>query len=149
VCVLLIPLPIPKTNNMIYLKLDKEPSSFIEVLDVLYNKAHPTTLCPTYIDKECTNIECDADKMRSFQALFEIARTYFPTITMSDFYESLYKKQLSFWVCEDIEKVVFHFKGGYNSIPTLGSFLEILNDEYDYDELYVIKRLEEFVEENS
>jgi hypothetical protein len=134
---------------MIYLKLDKEPSSFIEILNVLYDKAHPTTLCPTYIDKECANIECDANKMRSFQALFEIARTYFPTITINEFYESLHEKQLRFWVCEDIEKVVFHFKGGYDLTPTIESFLKILHNDYAYDELYVIDNLEEFIKENS
>ncbi len=134
---------------MIYLKLDKEPTSFTEVLDLLYDKAHPTTLCPTYIDKECTNIECDANRRRSFQALFEIARTYFPTITMSEFYESLYKKGLRFWVCEDIKKVVFHFRGGFNPQPTLDLFLETLPYEYILDELCIIKQLEEFIEENS
>jgi hypothetical protein len=135
---------------MIYLKLDKEHNSFMELLNILYDRTcSSTSLCPTYTDKECTEVECYESRMRSFQALFEIARTYYPTITINEFYEYLLKKELKYWVCDDIKKVVFHYKGGFELSQTVNSFLETLDENYDFDESNVIENLKIFIEENS
>lgn len=137
---------------MIYLKLDKEPKSFSEILDVLYIQGLSTTACPTYLDKECTIEECSSNRRRSFQALFEIARTYFPNIKMYEFYDSLVEKGLCCWVCEDVDRVVFMTRHGYSVVAsTVECLIETLKDAYvcGDNELRIIEELDTFVKENS
>jgi hypothetical protein len=52
-------------------------------------------------------------------------------------------------VCDDIKKVVFHYKGGFELSQTVNSFLETLDENYDFDESNVIENLKIFIEENS
>ena len=101
---------------MIYLEEfeDKQPSSFREVLDVLYDRTKGVnSLVSTFVDKECITRECWSGRNRSFQALCEIARTYFPKMTADEVYQVLYEKGLHSFVCFDIERVVFH----YHDVP--------------------------------
>jgi len=95
---------------MIYLKLEKQPESFAEILDILYDRDESYySLVATYNDEECTEIQCSYGKRRSFQDLFEIGRTYFPKLTINEFITYLQNKKLGYYFCGHINRIVFHF----------------------------------------
>lgn len=95
---------------MIYLKLEKQPESFTEIIDTLYDVEKSLySLVQTYRDRECTILQCDKNKRRSFQDLFEIGRTYFPKLTINEFIIYLKNKKLGYYFCSHINRVVFHF----------------------------------------
>jgi len=64
----------------IYLKIEK-PNSVEELLLKLFlselNSTYNTG-SNTYTDIECTQIQCEAGKWRSFDDIYEIVNTYFP-----------------------------------------------------------------------
>lgn len=135
---------------MIYLQdfINKKPQTFDDVLNVLFNYAISSrSLVPTYSDEECTILECSYDRRRSFQALFEIARTYFPDITINEVFESIKRKRLSYYVCRDIRKVVFHYRGRFY-LNNLSDFIDTLDNEYIYDNI-IISELKTFINDNS
>ena len=135
---------------MIYLKLKQKPQSFLEILNILYDELQsPYTLVYTYLDEDCNYIECGLKTRRSFQALFEIARTYFPEITMKEFINTLMKKKFCYYFCSDINKIVFHFVSSSNLFKE--DFLEEIRSLYkDYSQILKhLDDLEQFINENS
>ncbi len=71
--------------SKIYVKNIKKQPTIREFLILLFtgegiittNSKFPTT----YSDKECTQIQCTANRMRSFDDLLDLVETYYPSIT--------------------------------------------------------------------
>lgn len=66
-------------NQKIYLKLDKQPDTIKELLLNLFAYGiycGMTAVC-TYSDEECTIVQCNEGKLRSFDDIFDIVNTYF------------------------------------------------------------------------
>jgi hypothetical protein len=114
--------------------------TFLDILNLLYDKEQSKySLCSTYFDKECTQIECEASKRRSFQALVEIAKTYFPDITLDEICDAIKAKGLLYYTCHTIKKIVFHYAGTYE-------FYDVKNIRNDIPK--VEEELEEFLDNN-
>lgn len=67
----------------IYLKIEKKPETIEELLLKLFSHVHYkndnyTTTVPTYSNPECTVLQCERHKFRSFDDIVEIVNTYFP-----------------------------------------------------------------------
>ena len=64
-------------------EIPKTPEEFLLKLYslVTYNRAHCVA---TYFNKEGTLLQCQAQKLRSFDDLFELFTTYYPEITEKD-----------------------------------------------------------------
>lgn len=43
----------------------------------------------TYLDKECTVLQCEANKYRSFDDIFELVKTYYPTVKINTIFKIL------------------------------------------------------------
>jgi hypothetical protein len=143
---------------MIYLKLETPPTTFMDVLNVLYdNKTEAyKSSAPTFHDEDFTSVECMSNKRRSFQALFEIARTYFPTITVEEFLKCLMKRCMRFHVCYDIKKIVFissmvgtNFKEEFMDYKNLIAHLEKHPPDSDSKYPAIIEELKQFCDDIS
>lgn len=76
---------------MIYLKLKKQPTTIAELMTALFSFSTVGILksVATYIDKECTRLDCNEDKYRSVDDLVEIVQTYFPNSTEEEILKQL------------------------------------------------------------
>lgn len=61
---------------------------------------------PTYLDIECTVVECTGSR-RSFEDLLVLANTYFPGTTEEDLMKAIIEVNLGYLYCPDIKKIVF------------------------------------------
>lgn len=127
---------------MIYLpNTTGEEKTFLDILNLLYDKRISNyTITKTFSDKECTLIECTEFRRRSLQALIEIARTYFPEITLEEIFKAIYEKRLDYYICGDIKRLVFHHVHHklFKDIKTLDLDFNDLNSK-------VIDDLQEFL----
>jgi len=93
-----------------YIETKMPLNSAKDVIDALYRHHGSLTRTsfanPTYLDKECTEVECAANR-RSFEDLLTLAKSYFPETTELDLMQILLDLKLSFIFCEDIRKIVF------------------------------------------
>lgn len=74
----------------IYVSFEKpeNPKEFLKKFySILYNDR--AYCIETYYDKECTNLQCRSEKLRSFDDLFELFTTYYPELTEKDLIEIL------------------------------------------------------------
>lgn len=64
----------------------KKPKTIKKFLEFYFthknnNQLYSSSLS-TYYDKECTNIQCICNKLRSFDDMYMITKTYYPSITV-------------------------------------------------------------------
>lgn len=63
----------------------KKPETIEEFLTLFFsdnlNKAYAFPL-PTYLDEECTQLQCEGRKNRSFEEVFDLIKTYYPKTTI-------------------------------------------------------------------
>jgi hypothetical protein len=70
----------------IYIKGNR-PKTIDELLKRVFIVANPNsspnfhTSCDTYANKECTIVQCTMNRMRSFDDIYDIVKTYFPIVT--------------------------------------------------------------------
>lgn len=66
--------------NKIYLKLDKKPRTIKSLLNSLYSERndHSVMATNTYSDKQCTVLQCQSYRQRSFDDIKILVKTYFP-----------------------------------------------------------------------
>ncbi len=85
----------------IYLKIDK-PNTIQELLLQLFScYGYYNTGAETYFDEACTQIQCESNKWRSFDDIFEIVNTYFPNTEEKEImHELLILPLLNFMVCQ-------------------------------------------------
>ncbi len=77
---------------MIYIKTEKEPENFKELLLMFFSlelTSDRISTVTSYFDKECTKEQCQENKMRSFDDILELAQTYFPEITPKEVFHEL------------------------------------------------------------
>jgi len=95
----------------------------------------------TYSDKECTIIQCELNKIRSFDDFLLCVYTYFPKMELKDIVHSLilttFKQddvifQPQFQYCNDIKKITIYF-----SFSQMVYFEEVLkyDSQYSWQEL--------------
>jgi hypothetical protein len=72
--------------SKIYLKTDQKFKNHIELLRYFYRDRQADV---TYKNKECTKIQCEPDRLRSFDDLYYLCKTYFPTITYKTVFKTL------------------------------------------------------------
>ena len=119
-------------KRKIYIKLDNPPTSIKSLIESLFNDINLASATiykyakPTYKNKECTIIDCNAGR-RSFEDLYSLTTTYFPKATKTQLMKALMSiSNLRWYICSDINKIVFHGVHSYLSKTiTLESFLSL------------------------
>jgi len=82
----------------IYLKTDKEFKNINEVIYALYNHNYHFAY-ETYSNKECTDLQCSEGKLRSFDDIYYLCKTYFPDTTEKDVIYELVNLKINNKVC--------------------------------------------------
>jgi len=73
----------------IYVKTQEKFKNHKELIKFLF-KIYTTNGFPeTYSNKECTVLQCEANKMRSFDNIYYIVKTYFPIISHKTVFKTL------------------------------------------------------------
>jgi hypothetical protein len=101
--------------------------------DILKNWKDNPYLQYTYIDKECTIIEQNCGKRRSFEDIYKVFKTYFPEITEEEVLKEMIDAEMSFYFCSNINKIVFHFLP-YKDLIGIRSLGDVL------DKTFVIRK---------
>ena len=77
----------------IYVKFAEEskPKTVREFLNKFFSSCKEGYIrnVETYLDKECTVLQCKADKYRSFDDIFELVKTYYPTVSIGTIFRIL------------------------------------------------------------
>lgn len=77
----------------IYVKFAEEnkPKTVREFLHKFFSSYKDQYLrnVKTYLDKECTILQCNSDKYRSFDDIFELVKTYYPTVSIGTIFKIL------------------------------------------------------------
>ena len=114
---------------MIYFKGGDKFRTLYTLMKHYLNYYNPTT----YSDPECTVQQCYSFRRRSFEALLELARTYFPETTdeeliktisrVSDFFIKKGKKRVWIHYCQTVGAVVV-WRGyhDYNHYPLISNY---------------------------
>lgn len=129
----------------IYFNVTKKVKNVQELIDNLYrtnNNRSNNFAKKTYNEPELITEQCHSAR-RSFEDLFNIAKTYFPESTKVDVMNALLNiKNITFFRCYTINKIVFSKNNGYKiSINNL----EILENNYYTAKTYTPKKLIEIL----
>ena len=136
----------------IYVKFAEEskPKTVREFLHKFFSSHRESYLrnIETYSDKECTILQCKANKYRSFDDIFELVKTYYPTVNVGTIFRILLTLKpkhndivynLFMMSCDGIKKInclYVKFKGdkvkNYNEIIHNTSY----DSNYTYKELF-------------
>lgn len=109
----------------IYIKLKSKPKTVRELLKSLFSYVNTNlvTNVTTYKDRKCKQIQCDSNKLRSFDDVLEVVNTYFPTVS----YKTVFKILLTLKIpnsekifnlhmghCQGIERIrLAYYVGNY------------------------------------
>lgn len=92
----------------LYIETEGETITSIEqLLEIMIPRGVGYFEKTTYYDEECTKRQCGAYR-RSFDDLYILFKTYFPTITKKEALLAMGWHDLHFYFCEEINKIVFH-----------------------------------------
>ena len=136
----------------IYVKFAEEskPKTVREFLNKFFSSYKEQYLrnVETYLDKECTVLQCKANKYRSFDDIFELVKTYYPTVSIGTIFKILLTLKpkhndivynLFMMSCKDIKKInclYVKFQG-----DSVKNYKEIISNttydsNYKYEELF-------------
>ena len=136
----------------IYVKFAEEnkPKTVREFLHKFFSSYKDQYLrnVKTYLDKECTILQCNSDKYRSFDDIFELVKTYYPTVSIGTIFKILLTLKpkhndivynLFMMSCSGIKKInclYVKFKG-----DKVRNYKEIISNitydsNYAYEELF-------------
>ena len=135
----------------IYVKFAEEnkPKTVREFLHKFFSSYKEQYLrnVKTYSDKECTILQCNSDKYRSFDDIFELVKTYYPTVSIGTIFKILLTLKpehnqstynLFMMSCSDIKKInclYVKFKG-----DKVTNYSDIIQN-VSYDSNYTYKEL--------
>lgn len=135
----------------IYVKFAEEnkPKTVREFLHKFFSSYKEQYLrnVKTYSNKECTILQCDSDKYRSFDDIFELVKTYYPTVSIGTIFKILLTLKpkhndivynLFMMNCSGIKKInclYVKFKG-----DKVENYKEIISNN-TYDSNYTYKEL--------
>ena len=135
----------------IYVKFAEEskPKTVREFLNKFFSSYKEQYLrnVKTYSNKECTILQCDSDKYRSFDDIFELVKTYYPTVSIGTIFKILLTLKpkhndivynLFMMSCSDIKKInclYVKFQG-----DKVKNYKEIIQNT-SYDSNYTYKEL--------
>ena len=136
----------------IYVKFAEEskPKTVREFLHKFFSSYKEQYLrnVKTYSNKECTILQCNADKYRSFDDIFELVKTYYPTVSIGTIFKILLTLKpkhndivynLFMMSCKDIKKInCLYVKFQGNNVK---NYKEIISNttydsNYKYEELF-------------
>ena len=134
----------------IYVKFAEEnkPKTVREFLNKFFSshKENYIRNVETYSDKECTILQCKADKYRSFDDIFELVKTYYPIVSIGTIFKILLTLKpehnqstynLFMMSCSGIKKInclYVKFKG--NKVTNYSDIMQ--NASYDSNYTYSI-----------
>jgi hypothetical protein len=131
-----------KIDTKLYVKF-KKPRSVREFLLKFFtaHTLHQThyTGGATWNNQECTNLQCDTNKWRSFDDVYYLVRTYFPTITPKRLIHELLvlylngttKRYLQMGTCGGMSRIrIIYFTG-----PLIGYDINKYSSVYSWPEL--------------
>lgn len=107
----------------IYIKFDEgqEPQNLNDLFRKLFSFQSGIEVknVPTYTNRDCTNLQCDANRYRSFDDILRIAERYFPGTSYLDVFRELLRTEirgyggrlcnLSLGSCSFIRKQRMHY----------------------------------------
>ena len=136
----------------IYVKFAEEskPKTVREFLNKFFSSYKEQYLrnVETYLDKECTVLQCKANKYRSFDDIFELVKTYYPTVSIGTIFKILLTLKpkhndivynLFMMSCSGIKKInCLYVKFQGNNVK---NYKEIISNttydsNYKYEELF-------------
>ena len=136
----------------IYVKFAEEskPKTVREFLNKFFSSYKEQYLrnVETYLDKECTVLQCKANKYRSFDDIFELVKTYYPTVSIGTIFKILLTLKpkhndivynLFMMSCSGIKKInCLYVKSQGNNVK---NYKEIISNttydsNYKYEELF-------------
>ena len=94
----------------------------------------------SYANKECTNWQCNAQKMRSFEDIFDCVKTYFKTATRKRVLEEILRLNMSygafkfypqFGYCGGMRKIKIYYARGasrFTNLDLTGKSLQSWNN---------------------
>ena len=135
----------------IYVKFAEEskPKTVREFLHKFFSSYKEQYLrnVKTYSDKECTILQCNSDKYRSFDDIFELVKTYYPTVSIGTIFKILLTLKpkhnqstynLFMMSCKNIKKInCLYVKFQGNNVK---NYKEIISNT-TYDSNYTYKEL--------
>ena len=135
----------------IYVKFAEEskPKTVREFLHKFFSSYKDQYLrnVKTYSNKECTILQCNINKYRSFDDIFELVKTYYPTVSIGTIFRILLTLKpkhddivynLFMMSCSDIKKInclYVKFKG-----DKVKNYSDIIHNT-SYDSNYTYKEL--------
>ncbi len=144
---------------MIYLKLKSKPKRLNTLFRHLFNHCRHGFFgsVETFRDEDCTILQCNSGRFRSFDDVYDIAKTYFPETTEKKVMKALLKLNLPYegekvkiYIanCHDIKKPTIAFSGrGGTYIRTSDSAMS--KSIYKWSELLALvgKTYDNFLED--
>ena len=135
----------------IYVKFAEEnkPKTVREFLNKFFSSHSEGYLrnVKTYSDKECTILQCNSDKYRSFDDIFELVKTYYPIVSIGTIFKILLTLKpehnqstynLFMMSCSDIKKInCLYVKFQGNKVT---NYSDIIHNT-SYDSNYTYKEL--------
>jgi len=135
----------------IYLKLDKKPKTVRELLKILFSSyfsTQQTHNVATYFDEQCTKTQCTSNRLRSFDDIFDIVHTYFPTVSDKTIFKYLLTldvkskvgttSNLHIGSCGGIKRIrVLYYTGTSDNCTSLDRIL----NQTKYDSKYSMREL--------
>jgi len=150
---------------MIYIKLKKKPESIKELLTLFFSSElmdDRRLNVESYSNEECTDIQCDRNKLRSFDDILELVQTYFPSAEPKEVIHDLITLDLKTETgrelyphlgdCSTINRIRFLYYKEYHYVEFCN--IEKRNSKYSWKELLSLleinnnSELEEYVKKH-
>lgn len=96
-----------ETIDKLYLDADEVFEIIDDILMFMFPSDEQHCNKITYFDKECTKRQ-GSWKRRSIDDLYIICQTYFSEASKLDILKAIQRCKLHFYICDDINRVVFH-----------------------------------------
>lgn len=96
-----------ETIDKLYLYNNQEFKTIDEILMFMFPLYSRYCEKETYYDEQCTELQ-GGWKRRSIEDLHIICKTYFPDTSLLDVLKAIQRCNLNFYICDDIDKLVFH-----------------------------------------
>lgn len=122
----------------IYIKCGRQKTvrEFIQKAFVKTTSPHYIRLDVTYLDPECTQIQCSGNKYRSVEAIHKLIKTYYPSYTITKTVKALCQPYLyrnsflfpNFINCNEINKIIFLYYYYCNAININQEYSELVVD---------------------
>jgi len=157
-------------EEKLYIDLDQKslrtPREFLNELIVSENNSIMARCKETYTDQNLTSLQCQRQKLRSFDDIYILFKTYFPEITEKEvthllitFNKKITERELEPYIrlyrCKDILRPTFYYSSAGIYFDKIfydkedDDYYDLLNSKYDWKDLLAnlnINNEEELIE---